>query len=345
MQMDAVIDLVAGRATKLVLEFRRADRGWMHGARVGFKRVPPEDLLERAVEAARAADVALVVVGTNNDWESEGHDRTSLDLPGNQAELIARVCEANPRTIVVTNTGAPVTMAWADGVPAILQIWFGGQEMADALVDVLLGDSEPSGRLAVTYPEHIEHTPAFGNFPGEHGQVRYGEGVLVGYRWYEARLLPTRYPFGHGLGYTSFVIDTVRTPDAFDAGDESATLTVDVDVTNTGLRAGSEVVQCYVGAPAGQVVRPPKELKAFAKVHLEPGETTTVRLVLDRRSFAYWRPEPDVPTTTWVQPPTASMTVPAALPPGWTVEPGWYTLFIGRSSADIALVIGLNVTA
>ena len=164
--------------------------------------------------------------------------------------------------------------------------------MANALVDVLVGASEPAGRLPTTFPIRLEHNPSYGNFPGENGQIRYGEGVLVGYRWYEARRLPVRFPFGHGLSYTTFTIGEPR-PSSSEilAG---ATLAVDVPVTNTGGRRGAEVVQCYVAPPSSRVVRPPKELKAFAKVWLDPGQTATVRLELDDRAFAYWEPgDPD----------------------------------------------------
>ena len=164
----------------------------------------PPDLLDRAVAAAADADLAIVVVGTNDDWESEGHDRTSLDLPGDQDELVTRVLAANPRTVVVLNSGAPVALDWADHVPALLQMWFGGQEMANAMVDVLSGLAEPGGRLPTTFPRRLEDNPSYGNFPGENGEVRYDEGLLVGYRWYDTRAVPTRFPFGHGLSYTSF---------------------------------------------------------------------------------------------------------------------------------------------
>ena len=167
-----------------------------------------------------------------------------MELPGDQAELIRRVAAANPRTVVAVNAASPVTMDWADAVPAVLVTWFGGQEMANALADVLFGENEPSGRLPTTFPVRLEHNPSYGNFPGENGQVRYGEGVFVGYRWYEARGLPVAYPFGHGLSYTTFEIGAPRvSATTFSAGE---TLTVDVDVTNTGARRGAEVVQCYV---------------------------------------------------------------------------------------------------
>ena len=162
------------------------------------------ELLDRAVAVAADADAVIVVVGTNDDWETEGDDRDVDGPPGRQDELVARVVAANPNTAVVVNTGSPVTMDWADDAPAIVQAWFGGQEMGNALADVLFGDAEPGGRLPTTFPVRLEHNPSFGNFPGEFGEVRYGEGVLMGYRWYEARHLPTRFPFGHGLSYTTF---------------------------------------------------------------------------------------------------------------------------------------------
>ena len=166
--------------------------------------------MDRAVELARGADAAILVVGTDDKWESEGYDRETMDLPGGQDELVTRVAEANPRSVVVVNSGSPVAMPWADGAGAVLQAWFAGQEYANGLVDVLLGEADPGGRLPTTLPLRIEHTPAFGNFPGESSEVRYGEGLLIGYRWYEARRLAVRFPFGHGLSYTTFAIGAPR---------------------------------------------------------------------------------------------------------------------------------------
>ena len=249
-----------------------------------------DDLLAQAVEAAGAADLALVVVGTNDDWESEGHDRVSLALPGRQDELLTRVLAANPNTVVVVNTGAPVDMDAMDGARAVVQGWFGGQEMADALVDVLLGDAEPSGRLPMTIPRRLEDNPSFGNFPGEDGEVRYGEGLLVGYRWYDARKIAPRYAFGSGLSYTTFEIGRpALSSSTFAPGDR---LTVEVPVTNRGSRRGAEVVQCYVGALAPARFRPRRVLVAFEKVWLDPGEEATVQLVLDDRSVRVVGAEP-----------------------------------------------------
>jgi beta-glucosidase len=350
-ELTATVEMTAGRGHVIDIEFTSTQRGWLQGVQIGCKPVPSPDLMDRAVAVAAAADAAIVVVGTNNDWETEGHDRDSMDLPGAQAELIRRVSAANPRTIVVVNAGAPIeTASWTTDADAVLQVWFGGQEMANALVDVLFGETDPSGRLPTTFPERIEHTPSFGNFPGEHGQVRYGEGVLMGYRWYEARHLPVSIPFGHGLSYTSFAIGTPRLSTsaisfARATGDADLdTLSVVVPVTNTGDRRGAEVVQCYVGAVSPAVVRPPKELKAFQKVWLEPGETRSVTLTLDGRAFAYWNPG-NAYTGQLAPDQLGFFGAPAQAAAGWQVDPGAYRIHIGRSSADIAHVLELEVMA
>jgi len=315
-EVEAVLELEVGRPVELVVEFVERDGFFLRGAKIGLRRPSPPDLLDRAVAAAAAADAAVVVVGTNDDWESEGHDRATMDLPGRQDELVTRVIAAQPNTVVVVNTGAPVTMPWADDAPAIVQAWFGGQELANALADVITGDAEPAGRLPTTFPQLVEHNPSFGNFPGENGEVRYGEGLLMGYRWYDARRLPTRFPFGHGLSYSTYAMGEPRV-----GADDGEHVTLHVPVTNTGTRRGAEVVQCYVAPPRPtRLVRPPKELKAFAKVWLDPGESTTVTLALDQRAFSYWDPTQ----------------------PGWRVDPGTYELCVGRSSADIAHVVSVE---
>ena len=297
-----------------------------------------------AAEIARGSDVAIVVVGTNDYWESESYDRTSMDLPGEQEELVERVLEANPSTVVVLNTGSPVTLPFAGRAASLVQCWFGGQELANALVDVLVGDAEPSGRLPMTLPQRIEHTPAFGRFPGEASQVRYGEGLLVGYRWYEARRLPVSFPFGHGLSFTTTRIGPVRVgPRRLGRGGRVA---IEVDVENIGSRHGAEVVQLYVAPPGGGELRPGgrlrpvKQLKGFAKVRLAPGESTTVQLELTERSFAYW----DVADTDWPEllqrnegsDRDASAQALHRGEAGWYVDAGTYEIQVGRSSADIS---------
>jgi beta-glucosidase len=308
--------------------------------RAGQVLAEPGDDVGRAVAAAKAADVALVVVGTGDDIESEGFDRTSMGLPGRQNELVEAVVEANRRTIVALNTGAPVALPFVEGVPAILQCWFGGQELANALCDVVFGDAEPGGRLPFSLPERLEHTPAFGSFPGESSKTPYSEGQLVGYRWYEARRLPVLFPFGHGLSYTSFTVGPVRlsVPKLARGG----SVKVEVPVTNTGARPGSEVVQAYVAPPGGGELRPggrlrpKKALKAFAKVHLRPGESKVVELELVERSFAYY----DVADPDWF-----SLREKLAQPepqdglhrqvPGWYLDAGTYEVQVGRSPQEI----------
>ena len=333
--IEATVDLDTS-AHELVVEYTGGTSGPLEGVQVGCRALPPSDLMDRAVAAAAGADATIVVVGTNDDWESEGHDREFMELPGDQAELIRRVAAANPRTVVAVNAASPVTMGWADAVPAVLVTWFGGQEMANALADVLFGETDPSGRLPTTFPARLEHNPSYGNFPGENGQVRYGEGVFVGYRWYEARGLPVAYPFGHGLSYTTFAIGAPRLSSTTFTAGAGNTLTIEVDVTNTGARRGAEVVQCYVAPRHPGVTRPAKELKAFAKVWLEPGESTTVALELGDRAFSYWQPAVDAPPPGRTGPPIPSAEPPPPPDPGWRVEPGHYDLHLGRSSAAAA---------
>jgi beta-glucosidase len=343
-EVDAAVELRAGEPVDVVIEF--ATRRPSGALRVGLCPPEPADLMDRAVAAAASADAAVVVVGTTGEWESEGADRPAMDMPGHQDELVRRVLAANPATVVVVNAASPVTMDWAGDARAVLQAWFGGQEMAPGLADVLLGDAEPAGRLPTTIPERLEHNPSYGNFPGENGHVRYGEGVLVGYRWYEARRLPVRYPFGHGGSYTSFALEAPQlSAPAFSPG-RGGSLTVRVPVTNTGERRGAEVVQCYVAPGATRLMRPPKELAAFAKVWLEPGESVVAELTLDDRSFAYWDPgvpERDELARRASLVPMAGRRAPAE--PGWRVDPGRYELHVGTSSAAIAHVAPVEVTA
>jgi beta-glucosidase len=340
------VALTAGSPVALTAEFTSPPGpGFLYGLKLGCRLPEPPDLLDRAAAAAAAADVAVVVVGTNDDGESEGHDRESMDLPGTQDELVRQVVAANPRTVVVLNTGSPVTMDWADDAPAILQAWFGGQEMANALADVLTGAAEPAGRLPTTLPLRLEHNPAFGNFPGENSEVRYGEGLLVGYRWYDTRHLPVRFPFGHGLSYSSFTIGPPLAPARFTPGEP---LVIDVPVENTGTRRGSEVVQCYVEPCAPRLTRPRRELRAFAKVVLDAGARTTVRLELDDRAFACWDPADPWWATTAAQraagPVAAGTEVLHREEPGWYVDPGEYRIHIGRSVADLPHTVTVTVT-
>jgi beta-glucosidase len=266
-----------------------------------------DEELDRAEALARDADVAVVVVGTTEEVESEGFDRTSLALPGRQDELVRRVAAANPRTVVVVNAGAPVLLPWADEVAAVLLAWFPGQEFGNALADVLLGAAEPGGRLPTTWPASEDRLPS--TQPVD-GVLSYDEGLFVGYRDGER---DARYPFGHGLGYTTWEYRAIAAPDQVVAGED---LEVAVTVANTGDRRGREVVQVYAGRPDGSVERPERWLAGFATVDGEPGEELTVRVPIGARAFEHWDG-------------------------GWTVEPGRFTLAAGPSSA--AQPVGTNV--
>jgi beta-glucosidase len=262
---------------------------------VGAEPPASHDPVAAAVELAREADVAVVVVGTNADWETEGEDRTTLDLPGRQDELVRRVAEVNPNTVVVINAGSPVSMPWLDEVAAVLMVWFPGEEFGNALADVLLGDAEPGGRLPVTFPRRLADTPAYLSHPGEGGLARYDEHQFIGYRWYDAREIEPLFPFGHGLGYTSWSIEGTELGGDADVSDG---ITVHVTVTNTGSRRGSTIVQCYVEAPADGPRRPRRELRGFARVTADPSETVTATIWLPERAFAVW----DVTSQAWVVP-------------------------------------------
>lgn len=265
-------------------------------------------LRDEAVAVARDAETVLLFLGVPSHEESEGYDRESIDLPAAQLELLDAVVEVNPNVVVVLSNGGVVALPFARKVPAIVEAWLLGQAGGSATADVLFGDVNPSGRLAETIPLRLEDTPAFGNFPGEHGHVRYGEGLLVGYRWYDEKQLAVRYPFGHGLSYTTFAYG-----DATAAVREDGDIVVLVPVTNTGTVAGREVVQAYIALPGSSVQRPPRELKAFASVQLAPGETASVALRIRRSELAYW----DVRVDRWI------------------VEGGDYVVEVGASSRDL----------
>jgi beta-glucosidase len=336
-EVEATVQLQGGESIDLEIQYSSESAILLHGVQIGHKPPMASDALDRAVAVAGEADAVVMVVGTNGDWESEGHDRETMDLPGDQDELIRRVCAVNPRTVVCVNSGSPVTMDWADAPAALMQIWFGGQEMANALVDVLLGEAEPAGRLPTTIPLRLEHNPSWGNFPGENSELRYGEGLLVGYRWYESRHLPVRFPFGHGLSYGQIEIGVPRL--SSESHGPGGLLTVDVPVQNVGDRVGSEVVQCYVEPCESRLFRPCRELRAFAKVRLEPGESSVVTLALDDRAFAYWDPADHAFDSLTARPHAAPSLVPAGgghprrSEAGWYVDAGRYLLQIGRSSA------------
>ncbi len=259
------VELVAGEPRALEVEFVPGAPS-LGGLSIGCLPPSAPDLMDRAVALAARADAVVVVVGTDGDWETEGNDRESMALPPPQDDLVRAVAAANPRTVVVVNAASPVEMPWAEDVDAIMQCWFAGEEWGNALADVLAGDVSPSGKLPTTIPHQVQDAPAFKSYPGADGRVVYDEGVLVGYRWYDARGIEPRFCFGHGLSYTSFDLGA---PVVDGSGPD---LQLRVPVTNTGPVRGAEVVQCYVHDVDASVERPAQELKAFAKVWLDPGE-------------------------------------------------------------------------
>lgn len=279
-----------------------------------------QELIDQAVSLAKTAEVAILTIGLPTFKESEGYDRADLDLTDQQIALIKAVSAAQPNTVVVLNNGAPLVMgAWIDGVAAVLEAWMMGQAGGAAIADILFGRVNPCGKLAETFPLRLADTPATINWPGEAGQVRYGEGLFIGYRYYDKKELPVQFPFGYGLSYTTFAYSN-PTVSAATFKDVDG-LTVTVDVTNTGHMAGKETVQVYVHDHQSGLVRPPKELKGFAKVELQPGETKTVSIPLDFRAFAFYHPE-------YKQ---------------WITESGEFYILIGASSADIRHVLRVSL--
>ncbi len=281
--------------------------------RLGSPPAVDADPIQTAVNLAAQSDVAIIVAGLTKEWESEGFDRPDMDLVGQQNELIARVTAANPNTVVLLNAGSPLSMPWLKDVPALLQMWYLGQETGNAVADVLFGDVNPSGKLPTTFPVRLEDNPAYINYPGENGRVHYGEGIFVGYRYYDKKAIEPLFPFGYGLSYTNFSYDNLQiNGSSFSEGDQ---IEVTVDVTNTGERTGQEIVQLYISDEEAKLTRPVKELKAFAKVALDPGETKSVTLQLDQQALAFY----DTAVHDWV------------------TEPGQFTILIGSSSRDIRL--------
>lgn len=316
----ATVELVAGQPAQLRVEYSTQGAAGMMAVRLGHLPPLAPNALERAATLAAQADAALVFVGLSGDWESEGFDRPDMELPGEQVALIERVAAANPRTVVVLQSGAPVRMPWLPKVAAVVEAWYGGQETGNAIADVLFGDVPASGKLTQTFPQRLEDNPAFVNYPGENGRVRYGEGIFVGYRFYEKKDVAPLFPFGYGLSYTTFSYGDLRLSADTLAPDGS--IEASIDVTNTGQRAGQEVAQLYVRDVQSHLARPHKELKGFAKLDLAPGETKTARFTLDRRALAYW----DDGHRAWV------------------AEAGEFEALAGASSADIRARAAFSLT-
>jgi beta-glucosidase len=286
------IDLETGRTYSFVVELRHTPTGaGLSGLTIGAMGPQQENMMEEAVTLAATTDVSIVVVGTNDDWESEGWDRDTITLPGEQDLLIAEVAKVSKRTIVIVNAGSPVSMPWLDDVEAVIYAWFPGQEFGDALVDLLVGDVEPSGRLPVTLPRRLEDTPAFEHHPGRNGVAKYLEGRLIGYRWYDTIGREPLFPFGFGLGYADVkIIDASK----------SGTHGVDVAVRNESNRAGVQVVQVYAhrkdrdGLPSDE---PDQKLVGYARVKVAAKGTTMLHIDLDPDAYRMWDPE----ISAWAQ--------------------------------------------
>ncbi len=318
-EVTSTIECRAGVPVPISMKWTAASGNGFAAIRLGFRSPEPADLMDRAVASAAAADVAILVVGTNDEWETEGHDRTSMDLPGRQDELVRRVVAANPRTAVVVNAGSPVTMDWADdddpdAAPAILTSFFAGQEQAEGLVDVLLGVADPGGRLPTTIPKRLADHPAFVHHRPDHdstgaGTQRYGEGLFMGYRGYDARDLAPRFAFGHGLSYGAAEWGAPSVSETSIPRDGSVTVTV--PVTATSSRDATVVVQGYVAPVAPSAQRPPKELKAWTKAVVAAGTTVPFTLEFGPDAFHHW----DTATGSWL------------------VEPGDYDIVIASSAA------------
>jgi beta-glucosidase len=274
------------------------------------------DDLKQATDIASKADVAIVVVGRYDKNESEGFDVKTMDLPAGQDKLIQAVEKANPHTVVVLNTGDPVTMSkWLDTTPALLDMWYGGQEGGNAIAAILFGDANPSGKLPVSLPKKFEDSPAAKTYPGQNLHTEYSEGIYVGYRYYDTKNIEPQFPFGFGLSYTKFEYNDLKLHGYESTGANSSGWGFSVVVRNTGSRAGAEVVQLYVHDGHSKIDRPIHELKAFNRVELKPGESKTLQFHLGRSAFEYWSPQNRQ----------------------WTFDPGRFEVQVGASSRDIRL--------
>lgn len=287
-----------------------------------------ETLLQEAITLAKESDVAVIFAGLPDSFESEGFDRTHLNMPANQNELIARISEVQPNVVVVLHSGSPIAMPWLDKVAGVLQMYLAGQASGGAAVNLLFGDATPCGKLAETFPLHLEDNPSYLNFPGNREKVCYQEGVFIGYRYYDKKKMDVLFPFGYGLSYTDFTYSNMKvTVNGKNAADvdvikETDEIVVSADITNTGNCDGAEVVQLYIKNPVVYEIRPEKELRDFAKVFLKAGETKTVTFMLNARAFSYYE--------TRIH--------------DWYAESGDYEILLASSSRDIRLQYTVSIT-
>lgn len=287
-----------------------------------------ETLLQEAITLAKESDVAVIFAGLPDSFESEGFDRTHLNIPANQNELIARISEVQPNVVVVLHSGSPIAMPWLDKAAGVLQMYLAGQASGGAAVNLLFGDATPCGKLAETFPLHLEDNPSYLNFPGNREKVCYQEGVFIGYRYYDKKKMDVLFPFGYGLSYTDFTYSNMKvTVNGKNAADvdvikETDEIVVSADITNTGNCDGAEIVQLYIKNPVVYEIRPEKELRDFAKVFLKAGETKTVTFTLNARAFSYYE--------TRIH--------------DWYAESGDYEILLASSSRDIRLQDTVSIT-
>ena len=287
-----------------------------------------ETLLQEAITLAKESDVAVIFAGLPDSFESEGFDRTHLNMPANQNELIARISEVQPNVVVVLHSGSPIAMPWLDKVAGVLQMYLAGQASGGAAVNLLFGNATPCGKLAETFPLHLEDNPSYLNFPGNREKVCYQEGVFIGYRYYDKKKMDVLFPFGYGLSYTDFTYSNMKvTVNGKNAADvdvikETDEIVVSADITNTGNCDGAEIVQLYIKNPVVYEIRPEKELRDFAKVFLKAGETKTVTFTLNARAFSYYE--------TRIH--------------DWYAESGDYEILLASSSRDIRLQDTVSIT-
>lgn len=287
-----------------------------------------ETLLQEAITLAKESDVAVIFAGLPDSFESEGFDRTHLNMPANQNELIAHISEVQPNVVVVLHSGSPIAMPWLDKVAGVLQMYLAGQASGGAAVNLLFGDATPCGKLAETFPLHLEDNPSYLNFPGNREKVCYQEGVFIGYRYYDKKKMDVLFPFGYGLSYTDFTYSNMKvTVNGKNAADvdmikETDEIVVSADITNTGNCDGAEIVQLYIKNPVVYEIRPEKELRDFAKVFLKAGETKTVTFTLNARAFSYYE--------TRIH--------------DWYAESGDYEILLASSSRDIRLQDTVSIT-
>ena len=322
-ELRATKPLEAGREYVLVLEVGTPNENSVLSityARIGVQRILGREDIDRAAALAAWSDVALLFVGLNREWDGEGLDRPHMNLPASIDALIESVAAVAKQTVVVLQSGGPVTMPWLDRVNAVVQAWYPGQELGASVADVLLGKTDPGGRLPQTFPRRLEDNPAFLNYPGEHGHVRYGEGLYIGYRYYEKKKIEPLFPFGFGLSYATFAFSSLRLSQASFA--PGASVDAEIDVRNVSEREGWAVVQFYTADETASVSRPHKELKGFAKLWLTAGETKTARVKLDMRAFAYF----DVAVR------------------GWVAEAGRFEVRVGTSTRDICARAEVTLT-